>query len=626
MSLNKLSIKQLTTFLLLSLGVVMVTLSIWTTSRLHDTAEQTQAQSLSSIIEVSVRQSLQELDVIMNDLAVFTKKTRNFHDVAGQLVGDSGNSQLRKEVAELLDEQFHQRYVTSNIVDLRKIRIYNLDFAMIAESTDGEYGLGSRLPDTLYNKARVRDGADRLKMLTSIWMQNGKALYSALLPVGGLRQTGYIEIVVDPAHNLKSIEHLLQLPLSIKTASASQLYKSGDWANADLKSSMPIYFQLKADDGAVALRFEVLANMNAFQEGMRAARITNISSFVAIMTVFLFSALWILRKKLFIPADRLVSAIEKCAKGDLTINIDKNGLRELHILSTALSTLVGSLRNQVTVISSDSAKLAMSSSDLLATIESTEKSLRNQRQETDLVATSINEMAASAVEVSKGAEHVAEAASNAKREADNGQRVVDETVSSINSLAGEVSRAAEVMHDLKDKSENIGTVLDVIRGIAEQTNLLALNAAIEAARAGEQGRGFAVVADEVRTLAGRTQHSTQEIRSMIESLQSGTNDAVSVMDQSREMTQASVKLANEAGNYLGTITQSVSDISDMTAHIATASEQQSAVVESINQSIVAITDLANKTSDDAINVTSSGRQLNEMANNLKALVQHFKVS
>jgi len=625
MSLNQLSIKQLTTFLLLSLGVVMVILSIWTTSRLHATAEQSQAQSLSSIIEVSVRQSLQDLDDIMNDLAVFTKKTRNFHDAANQLIKDSFNGQLKTEVTNLLDEQFHQRYVTSNIVDLRKIRIYNLDFSLVAESSDGDFGLGSRLPDTLFKKASSRDGADRLKMLTSVWMQNGKALYSALLPVGGLRQTGYIEIVVDPAHNLKSIEHLLQLPLSVMAANDSLLYKSSNWEKADMASSMPIHFKLKTDDGSVALHFEVLANMDAFQQGMRTARITNIGSFAAIMAVFLFSALWILRKKLFVPADRLVTAIEKCAKGDLTINIDKNGLRELHILSTALSTLVGSLRNQVTVISSDSAQLALSSSDLLSTIESTEKSLKNQRQETDLVATSINEMAASAVEVSKGAEHVAEAASNAKREAENGQHVVDQTVGSINNLSCEVTKAAEVMHDLKEKSENIGTVLDVIRGIAEQTNLLALNAAIEAARAGEQGRGFAVVADEVRTLAGRTQHSTQEIRTMIESLQSGTNDAVAVMDRSREMTHASVKLANEAGNYLGTITQSVSEISDMTAHIATASEQQSAVVESINQSIVAITDLANKTSADAVDVTSSGRHLNEMANNLKSLVQHFKV-
>jgi methyl-accepting chemotaxis protein len=234
-------------------------------------------------------------------------------------------------------------------------------------------------------------------------------------------------------------------------------------------------------------------------------------------------------------------------------------------------------------------------------------------------------MSASAMEVSKNAERVAVAASDAKREAQNGQQVVGQTVESISKLSGEVELASEVMNNLKGESENIGTVLDVIRGIAEQTNLLALNAAIEAARAGEQGRGFAVVADEVRTLAGRTQQSTQEIQKMIESLQGGTNQAVSVMDRSREMTRESVEFANEAGQYLETITHSVGEISDMTSQIATASEQQSAVVESVNQSVVAITDLANRTSDGAERVTGNSRQLTEMANSLKDLVKHFKI-
>ena len=234
-------------------------------------------------------------------------------------------------------------------------------------------------------------------------------------------------------------------------------------------------------------------------------------------------------------------------------------------------------------------------------------------------------MSASAIEVSKSAEHVAVAAGDAEREALNGREVVGQTVNSISNLAKEVELASSVMHNLKGESENIGTVLDVIKGIAEQTNLLALNAAIEAARAGEQGRGFAVVADEVRTLAGRTQQSTQEIQVMIESLQSGAHEAVSVMENSRGMAQESVEFVSEAGTYLDTITKSVGDISNMTTQIATASQQQSAVVEAVNQSVVAITDLANKTNDDAQHVSNNSKQLADMANNLKQLVKHFKV-
>ena len=625
MNFNKYSIKQLITFLLLALGAVVIALSVVATQQLRDTALESQARSLSRIIEVSIRESMEKLDSLMNDLGVYTKKTKNFRSVADQLVKNPLDRELASELSKLLDEQYHQRYVTSSIVDLRKIRVYSLDFQLLGQSNDGDRSLAARLPDALLKQARVREGADRLKMLTSLWMEDGEALYSALLPIGGLRQTGYMEIVVRPAHNLKSIEHFVKLPITIISAHGDTLYQSESWDSAAKATSLPIEFEMKADDENVALKFVLLENMQAFHEGMNETQLTSLGSFVLILAIFLFASLWVLGRYLFNPVSRLVSAIENCAGGDLTTEIDGKGLKELHNLSKAFSFLVENLRTQVSVITRDAENLATSAVNLSDTIQSTEEALQHQRHETDLVATSVNEMSASAMEVSKNAERVAVAASDAKREALNGQQVVGQTVESISKLSGEVELASEVMNNLKGESENIGTVLDVIRGIAEQTNLLALNAAIEAARAGEQGRGFAVVADEVRTLAGRTQQSTQEIQKMIESLQGGTNQAVSVMDRSREMTRESVEFANEAGQYLETITHSVGEISDMTSQIATASEQQSAVVESVNQSVVAITDLANRTSDGAERVTGNSRQLTEMATSLKDLVKHFKI-
>jgi len=625
MNFNKLSIKQLITFLLLSLGAVVVVLSIMAMMQLRDTALESQARSLSRIIEVSVRKSMEELDSITNDLGVYTKKTEGFRAAASQLIKNPTDRELVDQVAKLLDEQYHQRYVTSSIVDLRKIRLYNLNFQLVAQSNEGDRSLSARLPDSLLSVARLREGADRLKMLTSLWSNGEEALYSALLPVGGLRQNGYMEIVVQPAHNLKSIEKITQLPITIFSADGSEFYKSEGWESAAIATSLPIHYEMKTDNGGAAFKFEVLEDMKAFHEGMNQTQVTITGSIIAVLGVFLFLTLWVLGRQLFRPAEKLVAAIEKCADGDLSINIEDNGVKELHTLSKALAVLVKSLRNQVSVISMDAENLASSSENLSTTIQSTEDALQHQQQETDHVAISINEMSASAIEVSKSAEHVAVAASDAEREALNGREVVGQTVNSINNLASEVEMASEVMHNLKGESENIGTVLDVIKGIAEQTNLLALNAAIEAARAGEQGRGFAVVADEVRTLAGRTQQSTQEIQHMIESLQSGTHEAVSVMDKSRDMAKESVEFASEAGSYLDTITQSVGDISNMTTQIATASQQQSAVVEAVNQSIVAITNLANKTSDDAQHISSNSKQLTDMAKSLKGLVRHFKV-
>lgn len=330
-------------------------------------------------------------------------------------------------------------------------------------------------------------------------------------------------------------------------------------------------------------------------------------------------------KNITVPLEALVHVSDRVASGDLTVRIDVSRLDEIGKLSSAMEKMRVNLVGVISQISSTTAKLSESVDDILTVTRDVSSHMVEQRSETEQVATAMNEMTATVHEVSNNILAAANSAQQAATETDMGSKIVQETVQSIKVLAKQIGEASEIINRVENNSHNISSVLDVIKNIAEQTNLLALNAAIEAARAGEQGRGFAVVADEVRTLASRTQESTGEINQMITQLQQGSKLSVDAMNKSCEQAGLVVSKAENAGNSLMTIARTVQKISGLSEQIAIAAEEQTAVSEEINRNVVHINQAAVHTSDGTQKTSIAANHLAKITVDLTQLVNQFRV-
>ncbi|WLI12260.1 methyl-accepting chemotaxis protein [Pseudomonas sp. FP603] len=338
----------------------------------------------------------------------------------------------------------------------------------------------------------------------------------------------------------------------------------------------------------------------------------------------LFAA-WAITRQIVIPLSQTLKVAERVAAGDLTHNLTSERQDELGQLQRAMQSMTLGLRELIGGISDGVTQIASAAEELSAVTEQTSAGVNSQKVETDQVATAMHEMTATVQEVARNAEEASEAAVAADQQAREGDKVVGEAIAQIERLATEVGNSTAAMGDLKRESDKIGSVLDVIKSVAQQTNLLALNAAIEAARAGEAGRGFAVVADEVRSLAQRTQKSTEEIEELIVGLQTGTQQVATIMDNSRSLTDSSVELTRRAGSSLESITRTVSAIQSMNQQIAAAAEQQSAVAEEINRSVLNVRDVSEQTSAASEETAASSVELARLGTHLQMLVGRFKV-
>jgi len=334
---------------------------------------------------------------------------------------------------------------------------------------------------------------------------------------------------------------------------------------------------------------------------------------------------WLLTRSITLPIAQALDAAEEIAEGNLTRPIKVDGNDEAGRLLLAMSKMQDKLKDTLQRIAGSATQLASAAEELNTVTDESARGLTQQNNEIEQAATAVNEMTSAVEEVARNAVSTSEASKNATSSAGDGRDLVQETVGAIERMSSDVQATATLIGHLAEESRDIGKVLDVIRGLADQTNLLALNAAIEAARAGEAGRGFAVVADEVRALAHRTQQSTSEIERMIGSIQAGTEHAVDSMRNSTERAESTLNIAKGAGMSLDTINTAIVEINERNLVIASAAEEQAQVAREVDRNLVNIRDLSVQSATGASQTSAASSELSRLAVDLNGMVGRFRL-
>ncbi len=514
-------------------------------------------------------------------------------------------------------------------------KLYQKDFARVV-SLQKKIGLHAK--DSLYGE--LRDAVHQVEELLK--QENNNMLLVNMLQLR--RNEKDFMLRKDLKYLDKFNKNMAKFVDSLASSELAQDY------TAKVKSQLSVYKEkfttlvkvneelgLSLDSGALGkMRQSVKNNEAVFndmlveareltEKASMSAKITAFTVFGVAVTLVMILVL-LTSRSIIVPINKVCKTITMIRKNnDLTINIDDSGNDEISKMTHDFNGLVTDFKTLIFEVNTALSTLNIATANLAETTSATSDGMQEQLHEADMVATAATEMQATIQDIAQNTEAAAHKAESTNLSAIEGRNEVESTVAKISELSKSLAGASDVVSLLEKDGETIGSVLDVIRGIAEQTNLLALNAAIEAARAGEQGRGFAVVADEVRSLAKRTQESTQEIENIITTLQQRTQQVVSLMEACRNQGVESSNQATTAGELLLSITNNVQNIMEMSTHIASAIDEQNIVASEVNKNVVKIRDLAGLASDNSAKNAHTSEEVSEQAHVLHDAVAKFKV-
>lgn len=465
------------------------------------------------------------------------------------------------------------------------------------------------------------------------WMLQARSDEKNFLVFGGAQYASAVETAIA-----KIQAELTELDADINSTTRSAAVREAAAAIGDYHTAFERFVELdrestQAKDGMIAEAREAIASAESARSDQKAQMLsisgsTHRNMFVLPLVALVLGMLsaWLIARSIVPRLQQAAEVAKLVAEGRLALEVPVGGRDEVGVVLNGLREMVRNLRQLVGDLQGSAMEVAAAAEQLSAVTVQTSEGVQRQRHEVEQVASAMHQMSASISDVAASAEQASNAAQDSDKTTSDGERLVSVSLQSIQELAKDIQASADMVSLVKDKSTNVTAVLDVIKGIAEQTNLLALNAAIEAARAGEQGRGFAVVASEVRSLAQRTQQSTTEIEALLEELQSGVGQAVTSMEQNRKRAESSVEHSAQVVNALQRISGAVATIVSMNLQIASGATEQSAVAEDINSSVQRINTIADQSASGSDEVSRSSEELARLGHQLQSMTERFELS